>query len=664
MIQGRQVLQAMLGDDDLAEPLLAIAFVTVLLPCCLLLFSISQVMFTIAPGLPSCDKRAMGGWTVHTRTRLRGIGLRPEVHFRSPIITVGSPDPEVKPNTQQKRAAEGTKKSCEMSHVKHDEMNANTEHEDSLRWGHHRATWVSLVEVIERMERDPRAWERRFARTRWDPWGLPVARPTLAVCFQAAQRSFDINTPVKKPYATTTISHMVELAAVLNIYWKVLDRRIDIYRAEGNGCVLVGSRIANLGIVFTFERTQPAIFGRRRIIPMPEVKELVFGRVPTIFRPKAGGPHNAMWQNPLKTSSRYGGVMLLKPEVLQLGSAQDVAQTLLRIGCSGRVTALFKRKNQHLFPVVFELVGMLARTLHVKGQYFTHLPNPAGQVLGSDSFSMLNLFCFFASQFSLDASSLFGKFEKTWFNIKGDESDIARIRYMAQAAERLLSVIASRTSNHGNTATEVGNYWHEALEIADSILASTHHAIVLDVVRCHIEEVLETINEPRKKNAGKLWGQPRPESNSGYLVDESKEDVYIQLLFQRIVWRVVSLHSTSGARVGRETASKNIHTWSETRSTQADAEEIQVLYPWWMEFEFGEVEKLEPWRRLASRAALRQPPKWKDRIRNEDEMLRLKVWYALVFRMLCWLLLHQFDKNDKQLPSSDLMGSTQPVFIV
>ncbi|KAF6832713.1 modin [Colletotrichum musicola] len=201
--------------------------------------------------------------------------------------------------------------------------------------------------------------------------------------------------------------------------------------------------------------------------------------------------------------------------------------------------------------------------------------------------------------------------------------------------------------------------------MADSILKSTHHAVVLDVVRCHIEEVLEAINEPRKKNTGKLRVKLEPETNSGYLAGDWKEDVYIQLLFQRIVWRVVSLHSMSGAKVGRETASKNIHAWSETASPQANAEEIQV--PWWMEFELAdleELEKLEPWRRLAERDALCQPSKWRDRIRHGDEMLRLKVWYALVFRMLCWLVLHQFDKNDKQLPSTDLTGSTQPVFIV
>jgi hypothetical protein len=39
------------------------------------------------------------------------------------------------------------------------------------------------------------------------------------------------------------------------------------------------------------------------------------------------------------------------------------------------------------------------------------------------------------------------------------------------------------------------------------------------------------------------------------------------------------------------------------------------------------------------------------------------IWISFVFRMLCWLLLHDFDKSDVKIVPSDLCGSRMPIFI-
>jgi hypothetical protein len=39
------------------------------------------------------------------------------------------------------------------------------------------------------------------------------------------------------------------------------------------------------------------------------------------------------------------------------------------------------------------------------------------------------------------------------------------------------------------------------------------------------------------------------------------------------------------------------------------------------------------------------------------------IWCTLVFRMLCWLLLHDFHKMDIQLSKSEVLGSRLPVYI-
>lgn len=46
------------------------------------------------------------------------------------------------------------------------------------------------------------------------------------------------------------------------------------------------------------------------------------------------------------------------------------------------------------------------------------------------------------------------------------------------------------------------------------------------------------------------------------------------------------------------------------------------------------------------------------------EQLTGNVWCTLVFRMLCWLLLHDFHKKDVQISKSELYGSRLPVYIV
>lgn len=48
---------------------------------------------------------------------------------------------------------------------------------------------------------------------------------------------------------------------------------------------------------------------------------------------------------------------------------------------------------------------------------------------------------------------------------------------------------------------------------------------------------------------------------------------------------------------------------------------------------------------------------------NKAKEIRNTIWISLVFRMLCWLLIHDFDKADIKIVPSDLRGSRMPIFI-
>jgi hypothetical protein len=54
------------------------------------------------------------------------------------------------------------------------------------------------------------------------------------------------------------------------------------------------------------------------------------------------------------------------------------------------------------------------------------------------------------------------------------------------------------------------------------------------------------------------------------------------------------------------------------------------------------------------------PPKTSNALEKELNA----IWCTLVFRMICWLLLHDFDKEDVQKPKSELLGSRLPVYIL
>lgn len=48
---------------------------------------------------------------------------------------------------------------------------------------------------------------------------------------------------------------------------------------------------------------------------------------------------------------------------------------------------------------------------------------------------------------------------------------------------------------------------------------------------------------------------------------------------------------------------------------------------------------------------------------DEEGQLAEEIWCTLLFRMLCWLLLHDFHKKDVQISKSELFGSRLPVYI-
>jgi len=169
-----------------------------------------------------------------------------------------------------------------------------------------------------------------------------ITGSSLAVAIQSLKRCFDKHPALKKPYATTAICHIVELAAVLGIYWKEFNHVNNKYRAEGNGYSLSGYSMSEFGIVFAFEKSGWSRFKKNRVVPTSEIKEICFGNVPTFYRDRN---EDGNWKTPINEQGDL--------QTLQLGSRQEIAQTLNLIGCNAHTTLYYLdegKKHIHLFP--------------------------------------------------------------------------------------------------------------------------------------------------------------------------------------------------------------------------------------------------------------------------------------------------------------------------
>ncbi|KAF6797557.1 modin [Colletotrichum sojae] len=741
-----------MGDNNNELPVAVVALVVAVVALAVALLQITQAILASARGLPNCDERVIGKWAESTQKIFKPSQLRVEVLFQAPVIFIAPYDNKNGPvkdapvkygpvmtwNGPPKNGAvangaakdgtvkegpaksqlpltmEGTPDSCTECRVSWDEvMGVKTAPSPNAKERVHtveneKATWVTLLVAIQKMEKESKSWEtkqhKRLAqppRTDATDADSTISRldvqksPTLTVQMQIKQRSFETNPAIKKPYATTTISHLVQLAAVLGLYWKVFDPDDNKYRAAGNGYSLMGYRVTDFGIVFTFENTGSTVNEARRVIPTSEVKELCFGRVPTLYRArgrenitKEGRTFSRMkledneWQDPLYISSQTGP----KIEIFQLGSEDEIVETLTQIGCNVNTTTYAKTsgRNKHLFPVTFEVIGMLARTLHITDRCFRFLPNPTIFPWDADSLSLSQL---------LEAySRLLGDhhIEMTSQKLEnvedGAKSDIEKIEQLVDCSRELCGDVGQGQGRH-LTYLQL-NHLHRAIDAADEIIKDgdtpwDNQKVVLDVLRCHLQEVLGAINN----NPG--TSSYREKSPSFHdlleLPPEKRERSFMRTYFEKILWSVIRLSTDRVGKVEQEQVSRQIHKETENRQS------LHVHAP--VAIRVGDSAPSSPsspadspttppaiHRSLtptpglshnrnypsvegASKKKIEEKPSWEKTLQSKAEMQRVKIWYALVFRMICWLMLHDFDKKDIQVPSSDLMGNRQPVFI-
>ncbi|KAI0109711.1 hypothetical protein GGR51DRAFT_104635 [Nemania sp. FL0031] len=594
---------------------------------------------------PPSDRRHTGPWSWSLASLMKVSSLRLPIFeyvttSELPLIFLASPDNTRGPVEGEIWYIDGSTESCKKTRTTLPEhfrrvdsftgdQSLPRESINSVANG--KASWLGLLEMLQQMERDSTDWEihqwRKVKGVRLEN----VDMASLAVGVQPYKRAFRGDSRFTRPYATTTISHLVELAAVLGLYWKEFDRNEDKYRAEGNGLSFRGTRTDDIGLVFTFERMGWSNFGEKRVIPTSDVKELCFGNAPTFYRAREPS-EDMIWQD---TSTTRRQTTL---KTLRLGSQQDLSATLALIGCNQETVSRFlnpESKKSHLFPVVFEIMGMLCRRYHLKNRCFTCLPNPTMHFWRRSSLSLRRLL----SAFRKNLRAIISEFEKL---------PPFYVAYFRSIADELDSQLPGEDQQFSPIHLDL---LHDALHKIDTVLGerSIPKSVVLDVIRRHLQELLQAINEPANEQeieqkteqetdepSHSRIGSPSFKSLS-LLPPEYREHELMRVYFSEIRQRVVGVaYKVAGAgnvgpQNGAADASLEVHLTS-----IRDAHDS------------GHVPSTQPDDMICS---------------TDFDATRNTAWCGLVLRTICWLLLHDFDENDVQLPKSELQGSRLPVYI-
>lgn len=325
--------------------------------------------------------------------------------------------------------------------------------------------------------------------------------------------------------------------------------------------------------------------------------------------------------------------------------------------------------------VPFELLGMLGKTLHIRNSAFRMLPNPTPYHWDKNFFNLRRLV------------------REYWRKISDSDDDMPRtdqITWLIEDAENVVRALdLDKKSKTPGYSMPLLDTLHNALDKCDEFLKASDSDLVRMVVREHFQEVLKLINDKsggegdsdgkgnsdgKKDSDGKstLNGDKQRATHFHELTaasPEQRQEAFMDLYFFKVLRHVRERAVTSYAR--RRTTQYAPSTHSREPSTDSIAEAKEASPP-------ASPSAATP-SNPVSPGRLTPPHLRTHESGHSIPMLHIQppgmdvtttlesdasdVWCTLVFRMLCWLLLHDFNKKDVQIAKSELLGSRLPVYI-
>ncbi|KAM0355348.1 hypothetical protein ACHAP4_007326 [Fusarium culmorum] len=286
---------------------------------------------------PNCGENVIGRWSNSRTKTWKSKEFRTEIQYEVPFIFVSTPgSTEGYIDGAQIHFIDGTRKSLDATRTDLEPPPTSTKTKTGRIVKNERATWLTLLSGLQKMENQSQNWTRQqIMSLRPRPTSAQAilssvsGKHSLRTALQCERKSWDDMPPsVNRPYATTTMSQLIEMITMLGIYWRDFNPTYNIYQAEGNGFLVKGHNISGLGIMFYVQALDKAIFEENRPVPNREVTRLAFGQLPNILS-----------------------------QVVRLGSRKDMADTLTTLGCDHTSSNYFLRDGtmtSHIFPNTYQ----------------------------------------------------------------------------------------------------------------------------------------------------------------------------------------------------------------------------------------------------------------------------------------------------------------------
>jgi hypothetical protein len=276
---------------------------------------------------------------------------------------------------------------------------------------------------------------------------------------------------------------------------------------------------------------------------------------------------------------------------------------------------------------------MVGKTLHVEDTVFRMLPNPTVFYWDPNTSSMPTLMAeFLASLRALKGEKLLKDSKQVADILDWADSHDSHFTKLRASSSTLVSI--SEDISGVNLVNEL-NHLRTGIQLCDKFFQPATFSLVRKVLRIHIQEILNILNEKKdtttstKDNAKK---DSEDDEDGPITIDDidsafvnEKESLLIQMYFETVRQNVT-----------------RILTEQDDKSKKRQARRARR----------GSVNSGK-----AGEAGVKAPEPISEVQVNE-------IWCTLVFRMLCWLQLHEFHKMDIQVSKSDAYASRIPVYIV
>ncbi len=315
--------------------------------------------------------------------------------------------------------------------------------------------------------------------------------------------------------------------------------------------------------------------------------------------------------------------------------------------------------------VPFELMGMLGKTLHIRNSAFRTLPNPTPYHWDKNFFNIRRLVM---------------EYRKKISDSDADLPPVPQIEQLMGDADTLVRALkADKKSKTPGYSMPLLDTLHDVLDTCDAFLKESERDLVRMVIREHFQEVLKLINNKSgadgdgdgrsTRSADKQRAEHFDEltAASPELRQEAFMDLYFFKVLSQVRHRAVMSYRrrrTTHYAPSMHSREPSIDGVPEGKSLSPSATPSRPVSPGLPPPQLkkhdshGSVPLLHI-----------QPP---DRVSRQDdgadvtislESQATAIWCTLVLRMLCWLLLHDFNKKDVQIAKSELLGSRLPVYI-